>query len=98
MKKRERSDARLATRAAIWLSVFQRSQIARASEKGSGDEVPGSILEAPPGIEPGMELLQSSALPLGDGALRKSEVESQKSEVEHADGNFISWVSDNSDR
>jgi hypothetical protein len=28
------------------------------------------ILEAPPGFEPGMELLQSSALPLGDGAGR----------------------------
>ena len=26
------------------------------------------MLEAPPGFEPGMELLQSSALPLGDGA------------------------------
>ena len=27
-------------------------------------------MEAPPGFEPGMELLQSSALPLGDGAAR----------------------------
>ena len=26
-------------------------------------------LEAPPGIEPGMEVLQTSALPLGDGAI-----------------------------
>ena len=25
-------------------------------------------LEAPPGIEPGVEVLQTSALPLGDGA------------------------------
>ncbi len=25
-------------------------------------------LEAPPGFEPGMEVLQTSALPLGDGA------------------------------
>ena len=25
-------------------------------------------MEAPPGIEPGMEVLQTSALPLGDGA------------------------------
>ena len=50
--------------------------------KGSGDEVPGSKLEAPPGIEPGMEVLQTSALPLGDGALeRKLEVRSEKSEV-----------------
>ena len=29
------------------------------------------ILEAPPGFEPGMEVLQTSALPLGDGAGRK---------------------------
>jgi hypothetical protein len=27
-------------------------------------------LEAPPGFEPGMEVLQTSALPLGDGAAR----------------------------
>ena len=27
------------------------------------------VLEAPPGFEPGMEVLQTSALPLGDGAL-----------------------------
>ena len=26
-------------------------------------------MEAPPGFEPGMEVLQTSALPLGDGAL-----------------------------
>jgi hypothetical protein len=26
------------------------------------------LLEAPPGFEPGMEVLQTSALPLGDGA------------------------------
>ena len=28
----------------------------------------GKKLEAPPGFEPGMEVLQTSALPLGDGA------------------------------
>ena len=28
-------------------------------------------MEAPPGFEPGMEVLQTSALPLGDGAVRK---------------------------
>ena len=27
-------------------------------------------MEAPPGFEPGMEVLQTSALPLGDGAVR----------------------------
>jgi hypothetical protein len=27
-------------------------------------------LEAPPGFEPGVEVLQTSALPLGDGATR----------------------------
>ena len=33
-------------------------------------------LEAPPGFEPGMEVLQTSALPLGDGAVpaRKPQV------------------------
>jgi hypothetical protein len=30
-------------------------------------------LEAPPGFEPGMEVLQTSALPLGDGAVRTAE-------------------------
>ena len=30
-------------------------------------------MEAPPGIEPGMEVLQTSALPLGDGAVRRAE-------------------------
>jgi hypothetical protein len=30
------------------------------------------FLEAPPGIEPGMEVLQTSALPLGDGAVERS--------------------------
>ena len=29
----------------------------------------GEKLEAPPGFEPGVEVLQTSALPLGDGAL-----------------------------
>jgi hypothetical protein len=29
-------------------------------------------LEAPPGFEPGVEVLQTSALPLGDGALAGS--------------------------
>jgi hypothetical protein len=28
-------------------------------------------MEAPPGFEPGMEVLQTSALPLGDGAVRR---------------------------
>ena len=31
-------------------------------------------MEAPPGFEPGMEVLQTSALPLGDGAGRNSIV------------------------
>ena len=31
------------------------------------------MLEAPPGFEPGVEVLQTSALPLGDGADRKPE-------------------------
>ena len=31
-------------------------------------------LEAPPGFEPGMEVLQTSALPLGDGAVQKVRI------------------------
>ena len=45
-------------------------EASRASERvrGPGTKSPDRILEAPPGIEPGMEVLQTSALPLGDGA------------------------------
>ena len=44
---------------------------------GPSDAIPISRfsekkLEAPPGFEPGMEVLQTSALPLGDGAVRLS--------------------------
>ena len=35
----------------------------------------GRKLEAPPGFEPGVEVLQTSALPLGDGADRTCELE-----------------------
>ena len=35
-------------------------------------------MEAPPGFEPGMEVLQTSALPLGDGAVRTECEESGK--------------------
>ena len=40
-------------------------------------------MEAPPGIEPGMEVLQTSALPLGDGAelMRETERLSVQSEA-----------------
>ena len=41
--------------------------------KGSGDKVPRPKLEAPSGFEPEMEVLQTSALPLGDGALRTGQ-------------------------
>ena len=34
------------------------------------DWLVGEKMEAPPGFEPGMEVLQTSALPLGDGAVR----------------------------
>src|SRR5687768_13297292 len=36
--------------------------------RGTNDRIQGEILEAPPGFEPGMEVLQTSALPLGYGA------------------------------
>src|SRR5262245_22189183 len=35
-------------------------------------------LEAPPGIEPGMEVLQTSALPLGDGAPWRERAETER--------------------
>ena len=42
------------------------------SEPGTTDQATDDFiqesLEAPPGFEPGMEVLQTSALPLGDGA------------------------------
>ena len=40
----------------------------RGSGSDAGNAFVEEELEAPPGFEPGMELLQSSALPLGDGA------------------------------
>ena len=43
-----------------------------ASDTAPGDQASDDFieerLEAPPGFEPGMEVLQTSALPLGDGA------------------------------
>ena len=36
------------------------------------------ILEAPPGFEPGMEVLQTSALPLGDGADREGRAQPRR--------------------
>src|SRR4051812_45552216 len=39
---------------------------------GDYDDFLSIWLEAPPGFEPGMEVLQTSALPLGDGAGRTS--------------------------
>jgi hypothetical protein len=41
--------------------------------KGQTCEFSEERLEAPPGFEPGMEVLQTSALPLGDGAVRKPD-------------------------
>jgi hypothetical protein len=42
----------------------------RAGRKQKTQECSELGLEAPPGFEPGMEVLQTSALPLGDGADR----------------------------
>ena len=36
------------------------------------------MMEAPPGFEPGMEVLQTSALPLGDGAVRKEPLPTER--------------------
>ena len=38
-------------------------------------------LEAPPGFEPGMEVLQTSALPLGDGADRMRVLENDEHRI-----------------
>ena len=54
-------------------SAAARARSARG-ESQRGPTRAKSRLEAPPGFEPGMELLQSSALPLGDGAGRNSIV------------------------
>jgi hypothetical protein len=63
----------------------RRSGVARMPARSAGPQRPrarsemGNLkgphraklkLEAPPGFEPGMEVLQTSALPLGDGAGR----------------------------
>src|ERR1700733_1727305 len=46
-------------------------------------QIPSEKLEAPPGIEPGMEVLQTSALPLGDGAVEKGWSVAKSSTVNH---------------
>ena len=70
----ERSVASEPSRTKRDLSVcFASDESRERASKGSGDEVPRSRLEAPPGIEPGMEVLQTSALPLGDGAMKTSQ-------------------------
>ena len=51
------------------------SKVLPMSPEWSVTHVPGTdrrMLEAPPGFEPGMEVLQTSALPLGDGAGRNA--------------------------
>ncbi len=63
-----------------------------ASTVNGIDDFPKEKLEAPPGFEPGMEVLQTSALPLGDGARRKSDRGSPsgaRSEGEVGAGNGI---------
>ena len=43
-------------------------------------------MEAPPGFEPGMEVLQTSALPLGDGALKAKLNDLRKEIMERETG------------
>src|SRR5262245_2224992 len=45
-------------------------EAAKSASANGIREFPKQKLEAPPGFEPGMEVLQTSALPLGDGAVR----------------------------
>ena len=61
-----------------WPVVFNCPQIGRRAQFEYGFyemEVEGLELEAPPGFEPGVEVLQTSALPLGDGADRARNTE-----------------------
>ena len=44
------------------------------------------VLEAPPGFEPGMEVLQTSALPLGYGASLRWEARSGGGDLERETG------------
>ena len=50
------------------ISKKWRNPLFRQAEKRSACFAGASFLEAPPGIEPGMKVLQTSALPLGYGA------------------------------
>src|SRR5262245_30788707 len=52
-----------------WLRSTSRS-VYRSPRSGAFACIRARRLEAPPGFEPGMEVLQTSALPLGDGADR----------------------------
>ena len=60
----------------IWLAnrsanLFGRPTFALRATVGNLRLIHARRLEAPPGFEPGMEVLQTSALPLGDGADRE---------------------------
>ena len=57
----------------VWDHSLGRGFFRRMTEKRTTlwvSELVGEKMEAPPGFEPGMEVLQTSALPLGDGAVR----------------------------
>ncbi len=57
-------------------TACSRVTVGKSSRSESeADENTKENLEAPPGFEPGMEVLQTSALPLGDGADRNRDPE-----------------------
>jgi hypothetical protein len=58
------TDPRTTPRGVIW----EHSRIPACIAKAQETRFSQGKLEAPPGFEPGMEVLQTSALPLGDGA------------------------------
>jgi hypothetical protein len=55
-------------------AVHRCSPEIRASYGGQPWPRTKARMEAPPGFEPGMEVLQTSALPLGDGAARNAQI------------------------
>ena len=54
-----------------WVQIESENELVDCASEEQPRGSLNSRLEAPPGFEPGMEVLQTSALPLGDGADQK---------------------------
>ena len=66
--------------------------------RGSTGRICWEKLEAPPGFEPGMEVLQTSALPLGDGAPQRRLRGRDEHRIVPADARLIKQTEENSER